>query len=142
MDNNTVYNVAIYADNGVDTNYNVYNHEAQPIPSPVALSNLAWNSTDPTQISVTFSYPSTLYGIDDYLSAAFDQTDLNGSCSLVIPADSQVTIDGNGNYLYQVYLNSADSANPNLQLSDELICTLFARNSYGISPVSNFIVIN
>ena len=120
----------------------MYNFQAQPIPSPIALTNLAWNSTDPTQISVTFSYPTALYAIEDYLLVAFDQTDLNGSSSILIPADTQVTIDGDGNYLYQVYLNSAVSGNPDLQLTDELICALFARNSYGISPVSNFIVIN
>jgi len=114
LDNSLVYNIAIYADNGVDTNYIVYNFQAQPILRPVALTNLAWNSTDPTQISVTFSYPTALYEIEDYLLIAFDQTDLNGSSSILIPADTQVTIDGNGNYLYQVYLNSAVSGNPDL----------------------------
>lgn len=98
---------------------------------------MAWSSTDPTQISITFSYPSDQYAIDDYLLVAVDETNLGGSCSMIIPANSQVTIDGSGNYLYQVYLNSA-----NLQNSDELVCVLFARNSYGISAVSNFIVVN
>jgi hypothetical protein len=98
--------------------------------------------TDPRQISITFSYPSDQYAIDEYLLVAVDETNLGGSCSMIIPANSQVTIDGSGNYLYQVYLNSADSANANLHNSDELVCVLFARNSYGISAVSNFIVVN
>jgi hypothetical protein len=120
----------------------VYNHQAQPIPSSDAISNLSWNSTDPTQISVTFNYPTAQYAVQDYLMVIYDVTTPSASCSMIINANSQVTIDGSGNYLYQVYINPADTASPNLAITDRVICALFARNSYGNSPVSNFIVVN
>ena len=54
----TTYNVAIYAGNGVDTLYNMYNVDAMPIPSPVPVDTLSWNSSDSVQLSVSFHYPS------------------------------------------------------------------------------------
>jgi hypothetical protein len=137
-----IYDVAIYADNGVDTNYHVYHTNVQPIPSPDSVINLEWDDQDPNQVSIKFNYKSDLYAVDDYLLVIYDITNLNASCSLIINANTQVTIDGIGNYFYEIHLDSANTASPDLQVTDNLVCALFARNSYGISSVSNFVVVN
>ena len=69
-----IYDVAIYADNGVDTNYHVYHTNVQPIPSPDSVINLEWDDQDPNQVSIKFNYKSDLYAVDDYLLVIYDIT--------------------------------------------------------------------
>jgi hypothetical protein len=141
LNNSTLYSLAIYADNHVDTNYNVYNASFQISPTPIAIANLQKTSQNAQQINIQFSYQTLVYDINEFVLSIYDDN-LNQAGYAWVDATSQSIIAGS-NYSYNFAINPATVHISNMLLSHRLIVTLFAVNSSGkASPVSNVLVIN
>lgn len=143
---NAQYAVSIWADNGVDTNYNVYTANINIIANPVAVGNLAKISMSGTQANLRFSYSTALFDIAHFLLTVHDVS-LLGSGSVdsgyaIINPASQSSIV-NGVYTYAFVLTPQSSFIPDMTMSDKMVLHVYSVNSSGmVSPIGNTLVIN
>jgi hypothetical protein len=72
LNTNVQYTVAIYAYNDVDTNFVIYSTETTTTPTPIEITNLAWDHSG--QQRVTWSYSSNIFSVIDFLIVALDMT--------------------------------------------------------------------
>jgi hypothetical protein len=134
------YVLTLYADNGVDTDYNVYSANFNIIPNPIPLSR-QMTSQSQQQINLQFSYKTAVYSIAEFLLSV---TDINQRLAgyAVIEADRQSIIAGDF-YTYNFAINPATVNMPQLNLNDRLTVSIYAINQIGeVSPVSNVVNIN
>ncbi len=140
MDNQQ-YIVYLYADNGVDTDYNVYSANFSIIPNPIPLNSLQMTSQSQQQINLQFTYKTALYSITEYLLNVVDGDQRIGGYA-VIESDKQSIISGDV-YTYNFALTPATVNMPQLNLQDRLSISMYAINQQGeIWPVGNIVNIN
>ena len=72
LDTNADYNIQIYANNGVDNNFNIYYTSATTIPLPVEINDLSWNQSDSIQISLNWSYDVSGNNVMDFMLVYYD----------------------------------------------------------------------
>jgi hypothetical protein len=144
LNTNVVYTVAIYAYNDVDTNFVIYSTEATTTPTPIEITNLAWDHS--SQQRVTWSYSSDIFSVIDFLIVSLDVTS-NSFSSVVVPAhdpiDSQTIVDNEDcTFSYSFALTGINTESLFMSQSDTLKVIIFARNANGLSPLSNVAQIN
>ena len=140
LNDHETYQLQLYANNGVDTLFNVYYANAVVVPRPAKINNLVWNNADPNQISISFSYMADLYSVLDYNLVFIDVT-LNDAGNMTVLKNSNDSLV-NGLYHYTVLIDSTTSSMLAMQTSDVLRVVIQARNSYGLSQLSNHITVN
>eukprot|EP01040_Poterioochromonas_malhamensis_P009121 gene9121-9881_t len=141
LNDNQQYVLTLYANNGVDTNYNIYSANFTVVPNPITITSLQMTSQSQQQINLQFVYNTAMYSISEYLLNVVDMSQqLCGYA--VIQADSQSIIAGN-QYTYNFAINPATVNMPQLQLSDQMLISIYAINNLGeVSAVSNVLQIN
>jgi hypothetical protein len=135
LSNEESYNVQIYADNGVDTNYNIYYFNASPVASPNAITNLSSYMAS-SQLVLSWSLSGT---VTYFFITLFDNNLQILNMIAVKPTDSTLSVSGS-NYAY--ILNSATSQIANINTFDKIYALVYSQNSTGFSQVSNMLVIN
>ena len=135
LTNGVEYFFQIYADNGVNTDYNKYYFSATPKAAPITITNLS-SYTASGQINLSWSLSSdvqTFYIVlYDYTLDALKVINLK-------PSDATLTVN---NSVYNFVLNQYSAQLPALQSTDSIKVTLFSENSTGVSLQSNSIRIN
>jgi fibronectin type 3 domain-containing protein len=131
---NATYNVELWANNNVDTDYNVYSASVTIVANPTLVGNLSMTSMSATQINLRFSYQSALYAVQYFLMAVEDVTLLNANANnvhsgyaIIDPASQLNIVDGL--YTYSFALTPQSVFIPELQTSDELVINLFVVNN-------------
>jgi hypothetical protein len=137
LTNGTAYNLEIYADNGVDTDYNIYYFSATPIASPIAITNLS-SYTSSGALVLTWSYVD-VYDTNYFFVSLFDKTLDIITVITIKPSDVNLILNSN---IYSFVLNQYTTQLPAFQTSDSLKIVAFSENDVGVSPLSNVISIN
>jgi len=135
LTNGVTYNVQIYADNGVDTNYNIYYFNATPIDSPNAITNLS-SYIASGQLVLFWSLNST---VTYFFIVLFDN---NLQLLKMIPVKSTDSTLSKISSNYSYILNSVTSQLSSFNTTDKIYALVYSQNSTGFSPISNMLVIN
>lgn len=139
LNDNETYHLHLYANNGVDIDYNVYMADFNVVPNPEPVDDLQSPSRNSQRIMLQFSYKTAIFSITDFVLSVADATISQGGYA-VIPADQQPVISGD-DYTYSFALNSATVNIPQLQLSDNMILNIFAINQLGdVSPAGTLVL--
>lgn len=140
LNDNDTYHLHLYANNGVDINYHEYLADINVIPNPIAVDNLQSPSRNSQRIMLQFSYKTAVFSITEFVLSVADATISQGGYA-IIQADQQPVISGD-DYTYSFALNSATVNIPQLQLTDNMILTIFAINQLGESSPAGMLVLN
>jgi titin len=139
---NVQYTVTIYAFNNVDTNYVMYSAQSTTVPSPIEVTSLEWDNTQPNSSIMKWNYNSDVYAVIDFLLVIMDVT-TGVFSSVFVPAhnavpDETITQGQNGNYSYTFALTSLNTETVSMNsAADSMKVMAFARNADGISGMSN-----
>lgn len=139
---NVQYTVTIYAFNNVDTNYVMYSAQSTTVPSPIEVTSLEWDNTQPNSSVMKWRYHSDVYAVIDFLLVIMD-TSTGIFSSVFVPAhnavpDISITQNQDGSYSYTFALSALNTETQSMNNgSDSMKVMAFARNADGISPMSN-----
>ena len=134
------YNIKIWCDNAVDTNYNVLEHLTQIVPAPIA-TILSWLNGEAQQICMTWNYDTDIYNVEKFMLVISNITNPTASCSLeIVSTDNIISTIGNTKE-YKVVIDNNNTFT-DLTIYDRCSIVLIAINDAGISPLSNFVIVN
>jgi titin len=142
LNTNIQYTISIHAYNSVDTNFIIYSTQSTTIPNPVEITSLQWDDTQPGSL-MRRDYASDIFTAIDFLLVIMDVS-TGVFSSVFCPAynaitDETIVDNGDGSYSYSYALTHLNTETLSFADTDQLKVMVFARNSEGISAMSNVV---
>jgi len=139
LTNGLTYSFELYADNGLDVNYNKYNFSAQPADVPIAISGLTSYVSNGNLTLDWVAYPTSARTTKFYI-VLHDLTIDN--MKLIDLKVTDATLSNSNSYDYKFIINKYTTQIPNLLPTDRMKVVVYSMNSAGMSNPSNPVNIN
>ena len=137
--NATTYSFELYADNGLDVNYNKYNFSAQPADVPTAISGMTSYISN-GDLTLDWKATPVFNPITKFYIVLHDLTIDN--MKLIDLKLTDATLSNSNYYDYKFIINKYTTQIPNLLPTDRMKVVVYSMNSAGMSNPSNPVTIN
>jgi hypothetical protein len=137
--NATTYSFELYADNGLDVNYNKYNFSAKPADVPTAISGMT-SYVSNGNLTLDWRATPVATPITKFYIVLHDLT--IDHMKLIDLKLTDATLSNSNVYDYKFVINKYTTQISNLLPTDQMKIVVYSMNSAGMSNPSNPITIN